>query len=106
MGCRFGAFSGKVESGLPQENAHFDGCGYSSRKTGATFEEYAPRGEGPGQPWTARGKASNRWEPDRATAAARANEGCTGLFSHGFRPEARAERSPVGRHGSSWIAKP
>jgi hypothetical protein len=48
MGCRFGAFSGKVESGLPWENAHFEGCWYSSRKTGATFADDAPRGAAPG----------------------------------------------------------
>jgi len=34
--------SGKVESGLPQENALFCSCAYSDRKTGIHFAEYAP----------------------------------------------------------------
>jgi len=90
MGCRFDAFSGKVESVCRDKNAYFNVCACSSRKTGATFTKYAPR-RGPQQPKTARPAVSNRGEPEPATAAKWAHEVCTGCFRDGSGPEIQAK---------------
>src|SRR5216684_7469335 len=96
MGCRLKRiFPAKWKPVCRKKNAHFIFASlrvfWSQNR--CPLLRNTRRGEGSGQPEPARQTASNRWEPDPATAAAQANEGCTGLFSHGFRPRCLREGS-------------